>query len=113
MRYVRLTKWLAVSAACLPWLVAGLSPIGDASAAGVTAVPPAEYRPAGVVPKSAALVAPAASARKVVLAPPSAAERAALKAKNASVPVKTVGRPNPNKARPLAIGFPRALPAGS
>ena len=111
MRNLRLMQWLALSAACLPWIAAALSPIGDASAAGITAVPPAEYRPAGVLPKAATLIAPAASARKVVLSPPSAADLEALKAKNATVPVKTVGRPSPRKARPLAIGFPRRLPA--
>ncbi len=78
----------------------------------ITSVPPAEYRPSAATPKAApAQLAPAAAVRRVVLAEPSANERAVLKDRNKSVAAKRVGRANPAKSRPLVIGFPRALPA--
>jgi hypothetical protein len=112
MRTVRLFAILAIGAALSanPW--AGLSGIGDAHAAlPVTSGPPAEYRPQAAAPKAApALVVPAVAARRITLAETTASERAVLKEKNKSVITKRVGGPNPGKSRPLAIGFPRALP---
>jgi len=65
------------------------------------------------VPKAAAaLVAPDAPAHRVVLAAPSEAERESLKAQNAKRAMQhRVGRPTSVKSRPLAIGYPRELPA--
>jgi lysyl endopeptidase len=115
MRSVRLSAFLAVTAAFAATAAAGLSGIGDARAAKpVTSVPPAEYRPSAATPKAApAQLAPAAAVRRVVLAEPSASERAVVKDRNKSVAVKRAGRANPGKSRPLVIGFPRALPADS
>lgn len=114
MRTVRLSALLAVSAALAVTVVVGLSGIGDAHAAQpVTSVPPAVYRPQAIAPKAApAALAPAAAVRRIVLAEPSASERAVVKSKNQrSATARLVGRANPGKARPLVIGFPRALPA--
>ena len=100
------TSMLAVLA------VVALSPFGDAFGAMVTAVPPAEYRPADVTPKAAAtLVAPAAKSLRIVLPEPAAAEKRLLTQKNART-AATSARPVA-KARPLAIGYARELPAGS
>jgi hypothetical protein len=95
---------------------AALSSIGDTSAArNVVAVPPADYRPAQVVPKAAAmLVAPDAPAYRLALPAPSDAERESLKAQNAKrAEQRRVGRPTSIKSRPLAIGYPRELPSAS
>ena len=95
---------------------AALSSIGDTSAArNVVAVPPADYRPAQVAPKAAAmLVAPDAPAYRLALPAPSDAERESLKAQNAKrAEQRRVGRPTSIKSRPLAIGYPRELPSAS
>jgi lysyl endopeptidase len=100
---------VAMAAAALSTLATGASPVSPNGDARVTSVPPATYRPATVAPKAAeALVAPTAAARRIALPEATPAERAALKQKNAS---RLVGRAKPGKAAPLAIGFPRALPA--
>jgi lysyl endopeptidase len=114
MRTVRLSVLLAVTATLGATAAAGLSGIGDAHAAStVISVPPAVYRPPAVAPKSApAVLAPAATVRRVVLAEPSASERGILKSKNqGTANARLVGRANPGKSRPLVVGFPRALPA--
>jgi hypothetical protein len=74
-----------------------------------TSAPPATSRGADVSAKSAGvLVAPSAPAFRVTLATPSDAERATLKR---SATKRMAGHARPPKAQPLAIGFPRDVPA--
>jgi hypothetical protein len=89
-----------------------------AAAAGlaITAVPPAEYRPA--LPKSAAvaalLLAPSTPSTRISLAEPSPAERNTLKTLNAKrVAQSAKEAAKGDKGRPLAVAFGRAIPAAS
>jgi lysyl endopeptidase len=95
--------------------------------APITAVPPADYRPPAVAKSSPAggtsspvvamsaptvlLLAPSAPAWRVALPEPTAAERATLQARNARSSMHGTTRGKPKG--PLALAFPRALPAGS
>ena len=89
--------------------------MGSAGAAGfaITAVPPAQSRPASVQ-KSAApalLLDASAPARRIALLAPSEAETAALRKLNAAAKDVAAGRGGATKGQPLAIGIGRALPA--
>jgi lysyl endopeptidase len=115
MRIVNRRSFLATVAAFGAAAMAGLSGIGDAyAAAQVTAVPPAVYRPANAVQKSASegLAANAAS-RRIVLSKPTDKELAVLKAKNTAPASRRNARVDPKKGSAVAIGFPRAIPAAS
>jgi hypothetical protein len=94
---------LAVAvAACMP-----------AANAAVTAVGPAYYQPrAGEAapPTPPSLVTKAASATRIALAPPTAAELATLAARNAA---SATGAGKPQRKGPVAIAFPRDVPARS
>jgi len=115
MQTVRTCSFKALAAALGAVAIAGLSGIGDAlAAAPVTAVPPAEYRPTNVVPKSEpSTLASTTASRRIALAAPTDKELAVLKAKNATSSSRRTTRVDPKKSRALAIGFPRALPAAS
>ena len=81
----------------------------------VTAVPPAEYRPP-VQPKAAPatlLRTVDAPAARIVLAAPSASERASLKALNAAPARSGAKRAAQSTKGPLAVGFGRVVPAAS
>ena len=111
MPTVRPVAVVAVLAALVSPFALAVSSNGDASPKRPTSAPPAEYRPVDVAPKAApALVAPGATPYRIALTEPAPAERAQLKRKNAA---RTVGRARPGKAAPLAIGFPRDIPAAS
>jgi hypothetical protein len=80
-------------------------------AAPITAVPPADYQPR-VVEKAAPaqfVLSPAAPGLRIVLPAPSDAERASLKARNAA-PARS-GAKSGNLKGPLALAFPRDVPA--
>jgi len=85
-------------------LMAAISGATAAVAAPVTAVPPAEYRPAAL-PKSqpALLLGANAPAMRITLPEPTAANRMLAKA-NTVAPIS-------GKGRPLQIGFGRDIPA--
>jgi lysyl endopeptidase len=89
--------------------------IGAASAAWaqvpVTSVPPADYR-ARPETKAAPslLLAPGASAARIALSQPSAAELAALRARNAASPR---GAKRNTLKGPVALAFPRDVPAAA
>ncbi|HEX4886079.1 MAG TPA: serine protease [Casimicrobiaceae bacterium] len=88
-----------------------LSPNGDAFAS-ITAVPPAEYRPAQKAAKAPpALAAPAARALRIVLPEPTADEKRSVRQKNEAARDAS-GKPAAKGGR-LAIGFPRDVPAGA
>jgi lysyl endopeptidase len=114
MRTVRHAAIVAIVAAFITPLAAAadsaVSSKGDA-ARRVTSAPPAQYRPVDGAPKAAAaLVAPGATPYRIALTEPTPTERAQLKQKNGA---RKVGRVPPGKAAPLAIGFPRDIPAAS
>ena len=114
MQIVRGSSFVAAAAALGTVAVVALSGIGDVfAAAPVTAVPPAEYRPSLAVPKSAPATLAATASRRITLAAPTDKELAALKAKNAAPPSRRTKRVDPKKGRPLAVGFPRAIPSAS
>ena len=100
-------RWLVVAVAL------GVSMAGDGHAAGaVTAVPPAEYRPATVARKAeAALVAAAATSLRIELPEP-VGEVRALRADGGTAAPAGAARELP-KQRPHVIGFPREMPAAS
>lgn len=88
-----------------------LSPIGDAFAVLATSAPGAEVRATAVPLKAApALAAPDATALRIVLPAPDAAEKRALLEANAKSSRTAYGKPAP-KLRPLAIGYAREVPA--
>ena len=104
----KLRSIFATVAAVAVMLLAGLS---AAAGAPITAVPPADYRPP-IVEKAAPveLLLPAdAQAMRISLPAPSAAELAALRAKNAAVS----GPGTKGVAKALAIALPRELPDAS
>lgn len=111
MSTVRLSGILALAAALTLGPGVALSGNGDVRAASPMASgPPAAFRPSSAAPKaSVELTLPAAAAKRILLDEPTQAERSSLKEKNKSA-ARRVGRANPGKSRPLAIGFPRALP---
>ena len=77
----------------------------------ITAVPPADFRPPAVEKSAPALLlAPSAPAWRIALPEPTPAERAVLAARNApsSVHGATAGK----LKGPLALAFPRDVPAG-
>jgi len=81
------------------------------SAAPITAVPPADYHPK-IAEKAAPgqfLLAPAAPGLRIALPPPTDAERAQLKARNAAPAAS--GAKRGNLKGPLALAFPRDVPA--
>jgi len=81
----------------------------------VTAVPPAEFRPPvqqKAAPASLLRAADAPAAR-IVLAAPSASERASLKALNAAPSHSGAKRAAQSAKGPLAVGFGRVVPAAS
>jgi lysyl endopeptidase len=81
-------------------------------AASITAVGPGEYHPPTVEKIGAALLLPAsAPAYRVELAPPTDAEQAQLRARNAA-PAIASGKSSGLKG-PLALAFPRAVPANA
>jgi lysyl endopeptidase len=77
----------------------------------ITAVPPAELRSQAVekVAPAKLLLAPGAPARRIALPEPTAAERGALKARNAA-PAASGAKAGKTK-RALALAFPRDVPA--
>ena len=101
---MNLVRPLTVAAALV------LSPIGDASAVLPTSAPGAEVRATGVPSKAApALAAPEATALRILLPAPDAAEKRALLEANAKSSRTAYGKPAP-KLRPLAIGYAREVP---
>jgi len=100
---VRTFLAVALAAAALPaW-----------SAAPVTAVPPADLRPDAVEKATTGklLLAPNAASYRIALPEPTAAERASLAARNA--PTITRGEKATKLKGPLALGFPRDVPAAT
>ncbi|HEY1326870.1 MAG TPA: trypsin-like peptidase domain-containing protein [Casimicrobiaceae bacterium] len=87
-----------------------------ALAAGITAVPPAQYRPtlkAGT-PAPSLLLPATSTSRRITLAEPSSSERNAFKALNAKqVVTSPKAAAGGDKARPLAVAFGRAIPGAS
>lgn len=105
-RLTRMHRWIAAAAT----FIVAIPAFADTP---ITAVPPADYRPRAMekaVPATM-LLAPGAPARRVALPEPSAAERASLNARNASA--SAAGAKASILKGPLALAFPRAIPAGS
>ncbi|HMA32484.1 MAG TPA: trypsin-like peptidase domain-containing protein [Casimicrobiaceae bacterium] len=104
----RLRSTFATGVAIAATLLAGVS---TAASAPVTAVPPADYRPPLIKKAATAvLLLPVdAQALRISLPAPSAAELAALRAKNAA----TTAQGAKGVAKALAIALPRELPDAS
>jgi hypothetical protein len=98
------------AAIAVAFLAASLPALADVP---ITAVPPAALHPraAGKAAPASLLLAPGAPALRVALPAPTDAERASLKARNAA-PAASAGKSTKLKG-PLALAFPRSVPAGS
>jgi hypothetical protein len=78
------------------------------AASAIRSVPPAEYRAATIAKKATLQLSTGASARRIELSAPSAADAAPMKSYNAASATGPDG-----KGHPLAIGFGRELPAAA
>ena len=99
--------------ACIAFATGVLAAVPAFADVPIIAVPPASYRgPAVAKAAPAGMVLPqAAPAWRIALPEPTAAERASLKAHN--VPKAARGGKATELKGPLAVAFPRAVPAGS
>ena len=107
MTMVFLRRQVRIAFAALALAAASVS----LAAAPITAVPPADFHPK-VAEKAAPaqfLLSPAAPGLRIALPPPTDAERALLKARNAAK--SGSGAKRGNLKGPLALAFPRDVPA--
>ncbi len=109
MKHSRLRARIRVAIATA-FVAAALPAFADVP---ITSVPPADFRQRAVEKSAPAkfLLAPAAPVWRVTLPEPTAAERAALKARNAA-PALPGAKANRLKGR-LALAYPRDVPAAS
>ncbi len=107
MTMVFLRRQVRIAFAALTLAAASVSH----AAAPITAVPPTDYHPKAIQKAASAqfLLSPSAPGLRIALPPPTDAERALLKARNAAP--SSSGAKRGNLKGPLALAFPRDVPA--